>query len=112
MINLSNKGNLSSKPSLFYYYVGAAPEKAATASIIKPYEKPTGKEESEKKYFNPLFNFDSSFIDNLSKITQHELGSSQPHVDIELIDSSGGVIENLTLGFFQKAVDLSSLKTR
>jgi hypothetical protein len=104
--------NLSSKPSLFYYYVGAQPDKATTASIIKPYESPTGKEESEKKYFNPLLNFDSSFIENLSRITQHELGSSQPHVSLELMDSSGGVIENLTLGFFQKPVDLGSLGGR
>lgn len=100
---------LNNKSSLKYFYVGAKPEKAIMASSIREYQKPAGKEESEKKYFNPLFNFDKSFIDNLSKITQHELGSSQPHINLELMDLSGDVIENMTLGFFQKGIDLNSI---
>jgi hypothetical protein len=89
-----------------YFYIGKyAPEKYQTKTLSNK-----SKEKNDKNIFNPLFNFDKSFGEKFSQIKPVDVGSSQPFIDLKILDLGGKVKSNLNIDFFQKQINFNEIK--
>ena len=87
-----------------YWYVGGslAPYNCQVTNV-NPYTK-------DSAPYNPLFNIDQTFIDNLQSISSVDMAKAVPYVSIKTVDKSGKVLEDLNLKFFQQPIDFEGLK--
>lgn len=66
-----------------YFYIGDKELKNIKQKNVSKKIK-----EKNQDLLNPLFNFDRSFGESLSKLTNIDIGKSQPFIQIELLDIS------------------------
>jgi hypothetical protein len=88
-----------------YYYIGSQGSAPRTENKI------TNSIQNDGDSFNPLFNFDQSFISSLKSISELEMATAQPYVSLSLLDLSGRVIDNLNLSFFHKTLDMEEISS-
>jgi len=87
-----------------YFYVGKAPAKvSAENNSLREKTKTNG------DLLNPLFNFEKSFTDDFSKITQLELAQAIPYIKLDIVDFSGKSVNNLNVSFFHKQIDFNAI---
>ena len=103
--------NVPGKNIINYYYIG---NKIDLSTLSNQSISSKVNTKTNNDTFNPLFNFDSTFSNNLNSLTPIDLGLAVPYVDIKLLSLDGTVIDDLNISFFQKQIDFSNIndKTR
>ena len=91
-----------------YLSVGPQP----TETIIPLDNSITEPTQKKDLNFNPIFNFDQSFVNSLQDISAVELGSSVPYVSLRLVDFDGSIINDISMNFLHKPVELDKISTK
>jgi len=99
------------KATVKYFYVSDPPEVATGINNVINPPTETKKKESEHDpdTFNPIFNFDQSFVDQMQEISSEEIGQAIPYVSLKIVNLAGEVIRDLNMEFFHKTIDLENI---
>jgi hypothetical protein len=88
--------------SVTYSYIG-------TDTLNVTLSPPAPKSNSVNDSFNPIFNFDSKFGDNLLALQPTDIALAVPFVNFKVLDLGGQVIKDFNISFFQKQIDFSKI---
>ncbi len=58
---------------------------------------------------NPVYNFNTSFIEDFQKVTSVEVAQSQPYISLCSLDAGGNVLVDFNKEFFMKPADIQNL---
>lgn len=90
-----------------YFHIGSAAP--TTENPVDGGELVKDDTKKNTSNFNPIFNFDQTFVDNLQTISQVELAQSVPFVSLRTRDSSGEILQDLNLTFFHRQADFDNI---
>ena len=66
---------------------------------------------NDRKLFNPIFNFESSFVSDLQSVSAIDLASSEPFISLKTMKLDGGVLQDMNVSFFHKPLDMSKINS-